>query len=103
MSKNVGRVETLRYLYLPINQHSLKNRMVFVKNDGPCTKCQALMMGLFFFFNRSLREDMTLTPDMQVWLEKAMASHSNTVAWRIPWMEEPGGLQSVRLLRVGHD
>ena len=32
-----------------------------------------------------------------------MAPHSRTLAWRIPWMEEPGGLQSMGLLRVGHD
>ena len=36
-------------------------------------------------------------------LEKAMAPHSSTVAWKIPWMEEPGRLQSMRSLRVGHD
>ena len=35
--------------------------------------------------------------------EKAMAPHSSTLAWKIPWMEEPGGLQSVGLRRVGHD
>ena len=36
-------------------------------------------------------------------LEKGMATHSSILAWRIPWMEEPGGLQSVGLQRVGHD
>ena len=36
-------------------------------------------------------------------LEKAMAPHSSTPAWKIPWMEEPGGLQSMGSLRVGHD
>ena len=36
-------------------------------------------------------------------LEKAMAPHSSTLAWKIPWMEEPGRLQSMRSLRVGHD
>ena len=35
--------------------------------------------------------------------EKAMASHSSTLAWKIPWTEEPGGLQSVGSLRVRHD
>ena len=35
--------------------------------------------------------------------EKAMAPHSGTLAWKIPWTEEPGRLQSVGLLRVGHD
>ena len=36
-------------------------------------------------------------------LEKAMAPHSSTLAWKIPWMEEPGGLQSMGSRRVGHD
>ena len=36
-------------------------------------------------------------------LEKEMATHSSILAWRIPWTEEPGGLQSTRLQRVGHD
>ena len=36
-------------------------------------------------------------------LEKEMATHSNTLAWKIPWMEEPGGLQSMGSQRVGHD
>jgi len=35
--------------------------------------------------------------------EKAMAPHSSTLAWKIPWMEEPGGLHSMGSLRVGHD
>ena len=35
--------------------------------------------------------------------EKAMAPHSSTLAWKIPWMEKPGGLQSMGSLRVGHD
>ena len=34
--------------------------------------------------------------------EKAMAPHSSTLAWEIPWMEEPSSLQSVGSLRVGH-
>ena len=35
--------------------------------------------------------------------EKAMAPHSSTLAWRIPWMEEPGGLQSMGSLGIRHD
>jgi len=35
--------------------------------------------------------------------EKALAPHSSTLAWKIPWMEEPGRLTSMGLLRVGHD
>ena len=39
-----------------------------------------------------------------VWImEKAMATHSRTLAWKIPWMEEPSGLQSMGSLRGGHD
>ena len=36
-------------------------------------------------------------------LEKEMATHSSTLAWRIPWTEEPGGLQSMESQRVRHD
>ena len=36
-------------------------------------------------------------------LEKEMATHSSILAWEIPWTEEPGELQSLGLLRVGHD
>ena len=36
-------------------------------------------------------------------LEKEIAAHSIILAWEIPWTEKPGGLQSVRLQRVGHD
>ena len=51
-------------------------------------------------------------PAMQTWvwslggedpLEKGMATHSSILAWKIPWTEEPGGLQSTGLQRVGHD
>ena len=36
-------------------------------------------------------------------LEKEMANHSSILAWKISWIEEPGGLQSMVLQRVGHD
>ena len=36
-------------------------------------------------------------------LEEGMAAHSSVLAWRIPWTEEPGGLQSTGSQRVGHD
>ena len=38
-----------------------------------------------------------------VFPEKEMATHSSTLAWKIPWTEEAGGLQSMESLRVGHD
>ena len=40
---------------------------------------------------------------LYIHLEKAMAPHSKTLAWKIPWMEEPGRLQSMGSLRVRHD
>ena len=46
--------------------------------------------------------DLCETED-QTSLEKAMATHASTLAWQIPWTEEPGSLQSMGLLGVGHD
>ena len=42
-------------------------------------------------------------PSQEDPLEKEMATHSSILAWKIPWAEEPGGLQSVGLQRVRHD
>ena len=47
--------------------------------------------------------DMSSIPRLGRSLEKEMATHSSILAWRIPWREEPGGLQSMGLQRVGHD
>ena len=49
--------------------------------------------------NLRYTDDTTLMAET----EKAMAPHSSTLAWKIPWMEEPGRLQSMRSLRVRHD
>ena len=69
---------------------------------------------MFMFFSVSLSQDIkynslcyTVGPCLSILyvigciLEKAMAPHSSTLAWKIPWMEEPGGLQSMGSLRVG--
>ena len=48
-----------------------------------------------------VKEEILLSLVMRI--EKAMASHSSTLAWKIPWTEEPGRLQSMGSLRVGHD
>ena len=47
--------------------------------------------------------DLSLIPGSGRSLEKGMATHSSILAWRIPWTEEPGGLQSAGSQRVGHD
>ena len=46
--------------------------------------------------------EFTVCPQADV-MEKAMATHSSTLAWKIPWMEAPGRLQFMGSLRVGHD
>ena len=51
---------------------------------------------------RTQLSDFTFTFHFQV-LEKAMATHSSTLARKVPWTEEPGGLQSMGSLRVGHN
>ena len=51
--------------------------------------------------NKALPQTLCTTEN--IYLEKAMAPHSSTLAWKIPWTEEPARLQSMRLLRVGHD
>ena len=45
----------------------------------------------------------SINKDLEELTEKAMVPHSSTLAWKIPWTEEPGRLQSMGLLRVGHD
>ena len=47
--------------------------------------------------------DPGLSPGSERSLEKAVATHSSVLAWRIPWTVEPGGLQSVVSQRVGHN
>ena len=51
----------------------------------------------------SMQETRVQTPGQEDLLEKEMATHSSTLAWKIPWMEEPGGLQSMGSQRIGHD
>ena len=48
-------------------------------------------------------EDVGLIPGSEDPLEEGMATHSCILAWRIPWTEELGGLQSIGLQRVGHE
>ena len=59
--------------------------------------CLALKPAKLFFQEEDLMTGMWDQP------EKAMAAHSSALAWKIPWTEEPGGLQSMGSWRVGHD
>ena len=74
--------------------------------DGDCS-CEIkrrLLLGRKVMTNldSTLKSRDTTLPT-KVHLVKAMAPHSSTLAWKIPWMEEPGGLQSMWSLRVRHD
>ena len=66
---------------------------------SPCllgieTRKDCLPVILFFFLFHKLEDNC---------FEEGMATHCSVLAWRIPWTEEPGGLQSTELQRVGHD
>ena len=49
------------------------------------------------------QETWVQSPGWEDPLEEGMATHSSILAWRIPWTEEPGGLQSMRLQRIRHN
>ena len=51
----------------------------------------------------TMRETRVRSLSREVPLEKEMATHSSTLAWKIPWTEEPGRLQSMGSQRTGHD
>ena len=50
-----------------------------------------------------MQETQVLALGREDLLEKGMATYSSILAWKIPWTEEPGGLQSMGLQRVGHN
>ena len=51
----------------------------------------------------AMKETQDQSLGMEDPLEEDMATHSRILAWRMPWTEEPGGLHSMGLQRVGHD
>ena len=51
----------------------------------------------------AMQETQILSLGLEGPLESRMAAHSSILAWRIPWTEEPGGLQSTGSQRVGHN
>ena len=62
-------------------------------------------MGARWEWGRMIAEKSGQLNKANLWVgsEKAMAPHSSTLAWKIPWMEEPGRLRSMGSLRVRHD
>ena len=61
------------------------------------------MLDLIFFQLAGNAGGVLTSPGLGRFLEKEMATHSSTLAWEIPWTEEPGGLQSMWSQRVKYD
>ena len=80
-------------------------------SDLWCPSCDSLLlpwiMPEFSYVTTSFNKYLTKYIYLFIWLcwilIAAMAPHSSTLAWKIPWMEEPGRLQSMGSLRVGHE
>ena len=78
--------------------------------DGDCSHeiKRRLLLGRIAMTNLNSvlkSRDITLLTNVHIVraMEKAMAPYSSTLAWEIPWMEEPGRLQSMGSLRIGHE
>ena len=82
---------------LGLMKRSIASQSVGLREwDVFCRKGSRMTPDLMHSIHTSFREPNSVP-------EKAMATHSSTLAWQIPWMEEPGRLQSMGSLRVGHD
>ena len=80
--------------------HEVEKRQTQL-SDGACMNAGYMYLFQLWFF-LGIFPVVELLDDMVV-LEKAMTTYFSTLAQKIPWMEEPGRLQSMASLRVGHD
>ena len=71
--------------------------------DAPSIICRASLVAQTVKHLPAMQETQVRSLDQEDPLEKGMATHSSTLAWKIPQMEEPGRLQSMGSQRVGHD
>ena len=69
----------------------------------PLCRCSAALLAQRLKRLPAMRETWVRSLGWEDSLEKEMATHSSILAWRIPWTEEPGGLQSMGSPRVRHD
>ena len=67
------------------------------------TTMSSLGKELMDVINKLYTTSIQIQPSLKLTLEKEMATHSSILTWKTPWTEEPGGLQSVGLQKVGHD
>ena len=92
---------------MPVIQHMLPPLMVIAEELGGMQEAAIHHMGAsqMALVVKNLPasagevRDAGLNPDQEDPLEKGMATHSSILAWRIPWTEEPGGLQSNRVIQ----
>ena len=86
-----------------------KQRVFLLLRDSPLPSTQLLKLGRFPALPFSYPCQLCLLNHSHIWplftpsLEKGMATHSSILAWRIPWTEEPEGLQTMGTQRVRHD
>ena len=82
-----------------------RSNQSILKKISPEYSLEGLMLKLRLQYFGHLTNELTHWKRPCCWerSEKAMTSHSSSLAWKIPWMEEPGRLQSMGSLRVGHD
>ena len=85
---------TVAYQALPSMEFSRQEYIVLVKASLVAQRLKPLP---------AMQETWVRSLGQEDPLEKEMATHSSILAWRIPWTEEPGGLQSTGSQRVGHD
>ena len=90
-----GRVCTVFLCSLPSSVHSFNYHSSYLPLDSLVAQMVKSLP--------TMQETWVQSLDQENPLEKGMATHCSILAWKIPWMEEPGGLQSIGSQRVGHD
>ena len=93
--------DILKHISLPINL--LMHKLFKIKSQLDSHYTVASLVAQRLKHLRGMQETQVPSLGWEDSLEKEMATHSSTLAWRIPWREEPGRLQSMGSQRVGHD
>ena len=88
---------TLATYFSPVKKTTLSMAGFFASSFNLCFQCSKIKKKKFIMRSfKYIQEYISIS-------EKAMVPHSSTLAWKIPWTEEPGRLKSMESLRVGHD